>query len=78
MLAMNIQSGYELHQAGRYADAARGYQAQIFKVDPGTIVTIDGLTIANGYAYDFFGGGIWNDHGTLTVNTAPFHESRRP
>jgi hypothetical protein len=29
MLAMNIQPAYELHQAGRYADAARGYQAQI-------------------------------------------------
>jgi hypothetical protein len=24
---MNLPSAYELHQAGRYADAARGYQA---------------------------------------------------
>ena len=72
MLAMNIQPAYELHQAGRYADAALGYPAQIFKVDPGTIVTIDGLTIANGYAYDFFGGGIWNDHGALTVSNSTF------
>ena len=48
MLAMNIESAYELHQAGRYADAAPGYQApNIFKVDRGTIVTFDGLTIAN-------------------------------
>jgi tetratricopeptide (TPR) repeat protein len=30
---MNLESAYELHQAGRYADAARGYQA-ILDCDP--------------------------------------------
>jgi hypothetical protein len=26
----------------------------------------------NGYAHDFFGGGIWNHHGTLTVSNSTF------
>jgi len=39
---------------------------RIFHVNPGHTVTIEGMTISNGVASA--GGGIYNDHSTLTVN----------
>ena len=41
-------------------------QSRVFYVNPGKTVTIDGLTVANGYT-GFYGGGIYNDSATLTV-----------
>jgi len=38
---------------------------RIFRVNPGHTVTIEGMTISNGLAPA--GGGIYNDHSTLTV-----------
>jgi predicted outer membrane repeat protein len=43
---------------------------RVFHVTPGTIVTIAGLTIANGLAD--VGGGIFNDGGTLSVSACTF------
>jgi hypothetical protein len=40
---------------------------RIFHVMPGLTVTIAGLTISNGDAHFDFGGGILNDHATLTL-----------
>ena len=39
-----------------------------FYIGWGRTVTISGLAISNGYAVD--GGGIWNNHGTLTINNS--------
>jgi hypothetical protein len=41
---------------------------RILHVTPGHIVTIEGLTIMGGYSYFASGGGVFNDHATLTVN----------
>jgi hypothetical protein len=40
--------------------------SRVFQVGSGTTVTIAGLTIANGAGY--FGGGIYTDSSTLTIN----------
>ena len=48
-----------------------GLQAnRVFYISPGKTVTISGLTIKNGLAPapDYYGGGIYNDHASLTVN----------
>ena len=46
--------------------------SRVFYVGPNLVVTISGLTISNGWAFgddpDDFGGGIYNDHSTLTVS----------
>src|SRR5439155_774678 len=41
---------------------------RVFHVSPGHIITIAGLTISDGYANGSVGGGILNDHSTLTLN----------
>jgi hypothetical protein len=45
--------------------------SRVFHITPGTTVTIAGLTITNGLVTTSWpadvGGGIWNDHATLTV-----------
>jgi hypothetical protein len=42
-------------------------KSTVFHVAPGETVTISGLTIINGYTTGF-GGGIHNDHASLTLN----------
>jgi hypothetical protein len=43
---------------------------RIFYISPNKTVSISGLTIANGSAPSpYFGGGIYNDHGNLTVSS---------
>src|SRR5581483_4769398 len=46
---------------------------RVFEITSGKTVAISGLTIANGHAAGSFpaseGGGIFNDHGTLTLST---------
>jgi hypothetical protein len=42
-------------------------QSSVFYVNPGKTVTIDDLTVANGNSFTY-GGGIYNDHATLTVS----------
>ena len=44
--------------------------SRVFYISPGKTVTISGLTIFNGSAPsgNYFGGGIYNDHATLTVS----------
>src|SRR5436190_8508708 len=41
---------------------------RVFHVNPGHIITIAGLTISGGYANGSVGGGILDDHSTLTLN----------
>jgi len=47
--------------------------SRVFHINPGKTVTISGLTITNGHAGGIFpddaGGGIYNDHATLTVSS---------
>ena len=42
-------------------------KSTVFHIAPGETVTISGLTITNGYTSGF-GGGIHNDHASLTLN----------
>jgi len=42
-------------------------KSSVFHIAPGETVTISGLTITNGYTTGF-GGGIHNDHASLTLN----------
>src|SRR5439155_288520 len=42
---------------------------RVFHISPGKTVTISGLTITNG-AFNGPGGGIYNDHATLTVSNS--------
>jgi hypothetical protein len=43
--------------------------SRIFHITSGKVVTISGLTITNGdSSFAGFGGGIWNDHGVLTIS----------
>jgi hypothetical protein len=42
--------------------------SRAFYIGWGRTVTISGLAITNGHAVD--GGGIWNNHGTLTINNS--------
>jgi hypothetical protein len=44
-----------------------GPQFRVFHVAPSRTVIVEGITISNGIAVS--GGGIWNDHATLTVNS---------
>ena len=41
---------------------------RVFNIAVGKTVTISGLTITNGFAQSLGGGGIFNDHSTLTLN----------
>ena len=46
------------------------YANRVFYISPGKTVTVSGLTILNGSAPPpyYFGGGIYNDHATLTLH----------
>jgi hypothetical protein len=46
-----------------------GGNYRIFTIAPSTMVSIDGLTIANGYLYGYSGGAIFNA-GTVTVSSS--------
>ena len=47
------------------------HASRVFYISPGKTVTISGLTIMNGSAPapDYFGGGIYNDHASLTLSS---------
>jgi CSLREA domain-containing protein len=51
-------------------DLAAATNFRVFNITSGKTVTIAGMTIANGKATSApaFGGGVYNDHGTLTLN----------
>src|ERR1051325_6554413 len=59
-------------QAGHstYLGVSSWYVSRVFHIMPGKTVTISGLTILNGSAPapSRIGGGIYNDHATLTLN----------
>jgi len=42
-------------------------KSRVFHIGADATVTLSGLTITNGHAFSDFGGGIYNDHGTLTL-----------
>ena len=44
------------------------HTSRVFDIASGKDVTISGLTITNGSAFNDFGGGIYNDHARLTVS----------
>jgi len=43
-------------------------KSRVFYIGPATTVTVSDLTIANGRMTNDFGGGIYNDHSTLTLS----------
>src|SRR5215467_6682097 len=47
-------------------------QSRVFDVNPGKTVTIDGLTVTNGYSPLASGGGIYNNAAVLTVTNCTF------
>src|SRR4029453_2510498 len=47
----------------------------VFHIGSGKNVTISGLTITNGYAYGENGGGIYNDHATLTLGSCTISDN---
>jgi hypothetical protein len=47
---------------------ASNRQYRVFFIASGKTVTISDLTISNGFDFIGFGGGIYNDHATLTVS----------
>lgn len=56
---------------------------RILQIGPGSVVTLDAMTIANGRATDTtssflgnLGGGVVNDHGTLTVTNCIFTQNQ--
>jgi hypothetical protein len=59
------QAGYPA-----YLGVSPWYVSRVFYISPGKTVTISGLTILNGSAEppNYWGGGIYNDHATLTLN----------
>jgi Chlamydia polymorphic membrane protein (Chlamydia_PMP) repeat len=42
--------------------------SRVLHIGSGRTVTISGMTITYGYAYGESGGGIYNDHATLTLS----------
>jgi hypothetical protein len=58
--------------SGPSADALAvdgGGSSRVFYAGPSVTTTISGLTIRNGNAATNFGGGVYNDHSVLTMNT---------
>jgi len=43
-------------------------KSRVFYIGPATTVTVSGLTVTNGSMTNDFGGGIYNDHSTLTLS----------
>lgn len=54
-----------------YLGVDAGHASRVFYISPGKTVTISGLSIINGSAPapDYFGGGIYNDHASLTLSS---------
>ena len=52
-------------------------KSRVFHVASGKTVTISGLTITNGNSGSDAGGGIYNDHATLTLNELDSHRQLR-
>jgi hypothetical protein len=51
-------------------------KSRVFHIGPDVTVTLSDLTITNGHACcDFGGGGIYNDHGTLTLKACTVSDS---
>jgi hypothetical protein len=53
------------------------HASRVFYVSPSTTVTISGLTITNG-SFNGNGGGIYNDHATLTVTNSTLSGNSAP
>lgn len=49
-----------------------GNLRRVFSVNPGANLSLENLTIANGKADGGFGGGVYNDDGTLNVTNSTF------
>jgi hypothetical protein len=56
------------------------HASRVFDIASGTDVTISGLTISNGSAPlpSYYGGGIYNDHATLTVSNCTVSGNSTP
>lgn len=51
------------------------HASRVFYIASGKTVTISGLTVTNGNAVSGYGGGIYNDHATLTVSNSTLRGS---
>jgi hypothetical protein len=51
------------------------FTSRVFHIGPGKTVSISGLTLTNGYAGSEHGGGILNDHATLTMDRCAVQNS---
>lgn len=54
------------------------HASRVFYIASGKDVTISGLTIANGSPPDYYGGGIYNDHATLTLSNCVITGNSNP
>ena len=66
-----LQIGQNLTVSGPGANVlmVSGNRASpVFSIRPGKVVSLSGLTIANGLISGGLGGGIYNDHSTLTLS----------
>ena len=68
------QAGYPT-----YLGVSPWYVSRVFYISPGKTVTISGLTILNGSApTPYYGGGIYNDHATLTLSSCTISGNSAP
>ncbi|MCB0201837.1 MAG: hypothetical protein H6649_15190 [Caldilineae bacterium] len=68
---ITISTDTTIDGTGQDVTISGDYAVRVFKVNEGGSLNLSNLTIANGNAATY-GGGIYNDHGTVTVNECTF------
>ena len=69
--AASEQEYHHLRSRRYESGCKRQWESRVFHIAPGKTVAISAITITNGYANNqpvLIGGGIYNDHATLTVD----------
>jgi len=65
-----VNKSVTINGPGANALAVDGnYASRVFYIGSGRDVTVSGLTVTHGSPADLLGGGIYNDHATLTVSS---------